>query len=98
MVWVKKYPFSKQGINSPNKFINNSKDSLFEVQTLGKVVLGVKGSRYVSRPILYDDEGLKSPTNLSWIRKAGNRLLKGLYSPKEMDFSCLAPDFIIKIT
>jgi len=59
--------------------------------------LGVKGSRCASRPILHDDKGLKSPTNLSWIREAGNKLLKGLYGPEEMEFSCLAPVLLLII-
>jgi len=61
------------------------------------VVLGVKGSRYASRPILHDDEGLKNPTNLSWIREAGNRLLKGLYGPKEMSSTALPPFYYLSI-
>jgi len=130
MIWVKKHPFSKQGINNPNKFMSYSKDGLFKGQTLGKasfkivfkntvksnsfmchkpdnssqmfissflVVLGVKGSRCASRPILHDDKGLKSPTNLSWIREAGNRLLKGLYGPKEMSSPTLPPFYYLSI-
>ena len=77
--------------------VNTNKDGFHCFFTSFLVVLGVKGSRCASRPILHDDKGLKSPTNLSWIREAGNRLLKGLYGPKEMEFSCLAPILLLII-
>jgi len=73
--------------------INAYKDAFHCFFTSFLMVLGLEGRGCASRPILHDDESLKSPTNLSWIREAGNRLLKGFYGPKEMEFSCLAPIF-----
>jgi len=41
MIWVKKHPFSKQGIKNPNEFMNYSKDSLFKRETLRETFLKI---------------------------------------------------------
>lgn len=48
-----------------------------------------------SRPILYDDEGSLAQPTYHGCGRQGNRLLKGLFSPGEVELSCLAI-FIIK--
>ena len=75
--------------------INADKDAFHSFFTSFLMVLGLKGRGCASRPILHDDKGLKGPTNLSWIREAGNKLLIGLYGPGEMKLSCLAPILLL---
>ncbi|GEM_PF-5808944 len=41
MSWVKKHPFSKQGIKNPNEFMSYSKDGLFKRQTLRETFLKI---------------------------------------------------------
>jgi len=63
--------------------INADKDAFHSFFTSFLMVLGLKGRGCASRPILHDDKGLKGPTNLSWIREAGNKLLIGLYAQEK---------------
>ena len=88
---------SIKGIGGKGVFgnINTDKDAFHSFFTFFLMVLGLKGRGCASHPILHDDKGLKGPTNLSWIREAGNKLLIRLYGSGKMKFSCLAPHFII---
>ena len=83
---------SIKGIGGKGVFgnINTDKDAFHSFFTFFLMVLGLKGRGCASHPILHDDKGLKGPTNLSWIREAGNKLLIRLYGPGKMKFSCLA--------
>jgi len=60
------------------------------------MVLGLKGRRCVSHPILHNDKGLKGPTNLSWIREAGREQTpyKALW-PRKNEVLLPCPHFII---
>ena len=81
---------SIKGIGGKGVFgnINADKDAFHSFFTSFLMVLRLKGRRCASRPILHNDKGLKGPTNLSWIREAGNKLSIRLYGLGKMKFSC----------
>jgi len=63
--------------------INANKDGFHCFFISFLVVLGIKGSRYASRPILHDGESLKSPPTYHGLGRQGTDFLKGSIAQKK---------------